>query len=173
MHLFLRQNTVALPQNGSTVLFHVFDASGQLCGIAEQLSGLLSDGFQITGQLPELELAVRAVSARLPGGMMYLIRTGIRPRARLTVLRDRLHMEADGLPCTLLGTPVTGEYTLTDPNGQVLMEQRRCPGPDGRNVFVLTIADESRADVYLGIAVCLSRLLAHPSGKFSPVPAGL
>ena len=172
MKLFLQQNPGAIPQSGCAVLFHIFDASGRLCGQAEQLSGLLSDGFQVTGSLPGMELTVRAVSARLPGGMMYIIRTGIRPRARLSMLRDRVRIEVDGLPCALLGSPAAGEYTLTDPQGQVLFAQQRCTGPEGRNVFLLSVPDEARTDVYLGLAVCISRLLAHPQGKLAPAPAG-
>ncbi len=172
MRLFLRQNTGAMPQSGCAVLFQIFDAPGNLCGRAEQLSGLLSDGFQVTGRLPDQELAVHAASARLPGGIVYIVSTGIRRRARLTVLRDRLRIEVDGLPCTLLGTPAAGEYTLTDAHGQALFAQQRCSGPDGRNIFLLSVPDEARADVYLGLAVCLSRLLMHPSGKLAPAPAG-
>lgn len=172
MRLFLRQNCGAVLQS-SSVIFHIFDESGNLCGQAVQLSGLLSEGFQLSGRLPQSELAVHIHSARLPAGKVYVISADARRRARLTLLREQLRIELDGLPCSLLGTPLTGEYTLADAHGQVLFSQQRCPGADGRNVFLLSVPDDARADVYLGIAVCLSRLLAHPSGKFSPVPAGL
>lgn len=171
MNLFLLQNTCA-SESGRIVLFQIYDAQGQPCACAEQLSGLFHDGFRVAGALPQLALDVRVAAARLPGGMIYTVYTGTRRRSRLSMLRDQIRVELDGLPCALLGTPATGEYTLTDARGDVLFSQQRCAGPNGRNTFLLSVPDEARADVYLGLAVCLSRLLAHPKGKFAPAPAG-
>jgi hypothetical protein len=171
MKLFLRQHTGAAPQSSGTVLFHIFDASGVLCGQAEQLSGLLNDGFQVLCRLPDRNTSVRVSSARLPGGgKLYIVSPGIRPRARLSAFRDRLRIEVDGLPCALLGTPVTGEYTVTNARGEVLFAQQRCPGADRRNVFLLSIPDRDRTDIYLGLAVCLNRFMASPLEKFAPAP---
>ncbi|MBQ9082147.1 MAG: hypothetical protein IJY28_01450, partial [Clostridia bacterium] len=108
MKLFLLQDTCVSPESGHTVLFQVYDAQGQPCACAEQLSGLFHDGFRVIGTILQTELDVRVAAARLPGGIICTVYTGTRRRARLSVLRDRLHIELDGLPCAVLGTPTIG-----------------------------------------------------------------
>lgn len=173
MKLFLSRCTASLSSGSCTPLFLLYDHLGGVCGRVERLSGLFTEAFHVSGRLPTGDVSVCASRSMFPSGCRYVIQSDRQKRAKLTVLPDGtlFRVEVDRMPCSLLGTPSVGEYTLTDPRGQVLFSQKMHAAPEGRWVYVLSIQDEARADVYLGIAVSLSRNIAAKTGVFTPVVA--
>lgn len=168
MKLYLSRCAASAGRDAPTVVFLLHDALGQPCGRVERLSGLLSDGFHLCGTLPDRGFSVYVSCRTPPYGTRCTVRVQDRCRAQLSALPNGtiVRAEVDGLPCSLLGVPAAGEFTLTDSVGRVLFAQQRQPAAGGQEVYVLTIPDEDRAEVHLGISVFLSR---HRAEKTRPL----
>ena len=153
-----------------TTLFSVYDESGALCCTAQTLSGLFGDGFQITGTLNDREAEIYISPMLLPHIRMFTVQVGGQRRAQLRMMLDGSvrTLRVDGAPCTVLGRPMTGEYTVRRSDGQILYTQQLQSKSVGRTAFTLTIPDGLNAPTAVGIAVCLSMTLPAARPAWAP-----
>lgn len=152
-------------------LFLVHDSSGIRCCSVRPLSGLFSDGFQITGVLNGQQTDIYVSQTIFPNGRRFRIQEGGVRRAQvlLSLNGAAASIRLDRRPCGLLGSPLLGEYTLTDAAGEPIFSQTLHKRQGTATSYLLNIPDDALAPVCLGIALCLSRSLTVRRGIFIPV----